>query len=180
MSGTSFSAPVVSGLAAQILARNPSWTPDQVKGALMITAHPLAGADPLSAGAGEVDGVAAASVDAPPNPNAALEAYVRVDAAGLPYVDAAAWNAAAAAGTWSASLNASWTDASWTDASWTDASWTDASWTDASWTDASWTNASWTDASWTDASWTDASWTDASWTDASWTDASWTDGTPIE
>ena len=32
MSGTSFAAPVVSGMAASLLAKNPSWTPDQVKG----------------------------------------------------------------------------------------------------------------------------------------------------
>ena len=38
MSGTSFAAPVVAGAAAQILARHPDWTPDQVKGALMLTA----------------------------------------------------------------------------------------------------------------------------------------------
>jgi subtilisin family serine protease len=41
MSGTSFAAPVVSGAAAQLLARHPGWTPDEVKGALMLTARPL-------------------------------------------------------------------------------------------------------------------------------------------
>ena len=35
LSGTSFAAPVISGIAAQILARNPNMTPDQVKGAIM-------------------------------------------------------------------------------------------------------------------------------------------------
>ena len=35
LSGTSFSAPVISGIVAQILARNPGLTPDQVKGAVM-------------------------------------------------------------------------------------------------------------------------------------------------
>ena len=49
MSGTSFAAPVVSGAAAQLLARHPDWTPDQVKGALMLTArslsHPTASVD---------------------------------------------------------------------------------------------------------------------------------------
>jgi serine protease AprX len=167
MSGTSFSAPVVSGLAAQILARHPGFTPDQVKGALMLTAKRAPLAAPLSLGVGEVD-ASAANVSNPPNPNQNLNQFVQNDADGNPSFDWNAWNAYVSA-------NASWTDASWTDASWTDASWTDASWTDASWTDASWTDASWTDASWTDASWTDASWTDASWTDASWTDASWTD-----
>jgi len=44
MSGTSFSAPMVSGAAALILAKNPNWTPDKVKGALMLTARPTAAA----------------------------------------------------------------------------------------------------------------------------------------
>ena len=167
MSGTSFSAPVVSGLAAQILARHPGFTPDQVKGALMLTAKRAPLAAPLSLGVGEVD-ASAASLTSPPNPNKNLYQFVRNDADGSASFDWDGWNAYVAS------------TASWTDASWTDASWTDASWTDASWTDASWTDASWTDASWTDASWTDASWTDASWTDASWTDASWTDSTPRE
>jgi serine protease AprX len=167
MSGTSFSAPVVSGIAAQILARHPNFTPDEVKGALMLTAKRAPLATRLSLGVGEVDGSAAASVANPPNPNQNLYMFVKKDADGNPSFDWDGFNAYVQA-------NASWTDASWTDASWTDASWTDASWTDASWTDASWTNASWTDASWTDASWTDASWTNASWTDASWTNASWT------
>jgi serine protease AprX len=164
MSGTSFAAPVVSGIAAQILARHPGFTPDQVKGALMLTAKSAPLATRLSLGVGEVDAAAAAAVIHPPNPNQNLYRFVRQDADGAPFFDWDVWSAYV-------ETNASWTNASWTDASWTDASWTDASWTDASWTDASWTDASWTDASWTDASWTDASWTDASWTDASWTDS---------
>src|SRR6202008_1882539 len=35
LSGTSFAAPVVSGAAAQILARHPSFTPHHVKGGLI-------------------------------------------------------------------------------------------------------------------------------------------------
>jgi serine protease AprX len=164
MSGTSFSAPVVAGIAAQILARHPSFTPDQVKGALMLTAKSAPLAAKLSLGVGEVDAAAAAALTSPPNPNKNLYRFVRTDGDGNASFDWDGWNAYVNA-------NASWTNASWTDASWTDASWTDASWTDASWTDASWTDASWTDASWTDASWTDASWTNASWTDGSWTDS---------
>ena len=41
MSGTSFSAPMVAGAAAQLLARKPYLTPNQVKGALMASARYL-------------------------------------------------------------------------------------------------------------------------------------------
>jgi serine protease AprX len=167
MSGTSFAAPVVAGVAAELLARHPEWTPDQVKGALMLTAQPVPAADPLAVGVGQIDAAAAAAVVDPPNPNENLYAFVAPDATGVPALDADAWAA-------HVSQDASWTSASWTSASWTSASWTSASWTSASWTSASWTSASWTSASWTSASWTSASWTSASWTSASWTSASWT------
>ena len=36
LSGTSFAAPIVAGAAADMLALHPDWTPDQVKGALMV------------------------------------------------------------------------------------------------------------------------------------------------
>ena len=45
LSGTSFAAPVVSGAAAYLLALHPDWTPDQVKGALMLAAQAGAGRD---------------------------------------------------------------------------------------------------------------------------------------
>jgi serine protease AprX len=145
MSGTSFAAPVVSGAAAQILARHPSWTPDQVKGALMLTARPVPGQG-LATGVGELDATAAAQVAAPPNPNENLYDFVVTDpATGARSFDAPAWVAAVSA-------QPGWTTANWTAGMWTTASWTTASWTTASWTTASWTTASWTTASWTTAS----------------------------
>ena len=96
MSGTSFAAPVVSGLAAQIFARHPDWTPDQVKGAVMVTAHDAPLATPMSLGIGVVD-ANAASVTNPPNPNEGLDAFVSLDDDGQPIFDDAAWRAAVAA-----------------------------------------------------------------------------------
>ena len=61
MSGTSFAAPLVSGAAAQLLAKYPNWTPDQVKGALMLTARPTAAGTAL--GVGEVNAKGAYQFD---------------------------------------------------------------------------------------------------------------------
>jgi serine protease AprX len=170
LSGTSFAAPVVAGAAAQILARHPGWTPDQIKGALMLTAKPVPGAAANASGVGEISAGAAASLTSAPNPNLALEQFAKTDtASGGVTFDYVSWAGVAHA-------NASWADASWADASWADASWNDASWADASWADASWADASWADASWADASWADASWADASWADSSHEDGA-LDGT---
>jgi serine protease AprX len=149
LSGTSFAAPVVAGAAAEILARHPGWTPDQVKGALMLTARSLSSAIPGSLGVGGVNAYRAAMLTSAPNPNLALRKFVTGDLR----FDSASWLA-------TVSATASWADASWADASWADASWSAASWADASWADASWADASWADASWADASWADASWAD--------------------
>jgi serine protease AprX len=150
LSGTSFAAPVIAGAAAQILARHPSWTPDQVKGALMVSARQLPSAIRNSLGVGGVNAYAAAMLTSAPNPNLALSKYVTSSGSGSELrFDAAGWTAAVQA-------NASWADASWADASWSAASWADASWSAASWADASWADASWADASWADASWADS------------------------
>jgi serine protease AprX len=170
MSGTSFAAPVVSGAAARLLALRPSLTPDQVKGALMLTARALPLAAPGSVGVGQIDVANAASVASPPNPNAALIPFVRDEprVPGGRVFDITAWTAVA-------DRDENWFSASWSDASWSGASWADVSWSDASWADVSWSDASWSDASWADASWADASWSEASWADASWADAAWAD-----
>jgi subtilisin family serine protease len=156
LSGTSFSTPIVAGAAAQILARHPDWTPDQVKGALIATAKKMPSALPWSGGIGEITASRAANMANPPNPNRALSQFVVSASDGSGRVwDAASWESTVQA-------NASWDTASWLDASWLDASWLDASWDSASWLDASWNDASWLDASWNDASWEDAAEGDAS------------------
>ena len=43
LDGTSFSAPHISGVAALLTQRHPSWTPQQMKSALMSTAGPAWG-----------------------------------------------------------------------------------------------------------------------------------------
>jgi serine protease AprX len=151
LSGTSFAAPVVAGAAAQLLIKHPDWTPDQIKGALMQRARYVPEAHRGEAGVGEINASRSITLTRPPNPNAALNRFVKTDGLlGIPAFDGAAWHTAARS-------SASWDSVSWTDVSWTDVSWTDASWADVSWTDVSWTDVSWSDVlAASDVSWEDA------------------------
>jgi serine protease AprX len=157
LSGTSFAAAAVSGMAANLLGVHPTWTPDQVKGELMRSAVGLDTAFPGSIGVGEVNLYRAirSPIDfsGPPNPNLGLEEFlVRDPARGrLPVFDVKRWIGVASA-------DASWNAASWSSASWSSASWSSASWSSASWSSASWSSASWSSASWSSASWNLASW----------------------
>ena len=156
LSGTSFAAPVISGAAAQILAKHPTFTPDQVKGALMVSTKPVDDAAQGSVGVGEIQMVKASRIDTPPNPNKALNKFLVADPSDgtLPVFDGVSW------------LDKAKTDVSWDSVSWDSVSWTDASWNVVSWADVSWESASLADVSWTDVSWDDVSWLDASYEDA--------------
>jgi serine protease AprX len=139
LSGTSFAAPVVAGAAAQLVIEHPTWTPDQIKGALMQRARYVPEAPEGSAGVGEINAARSSLLTGPPNPNASLNKFLKKDLLlGTTEFNGAAWYAAAKA-------SASWDSASWSDASWSDVSWTDASWSDVSWSDASWSDVSWSD-----------------------------------
>jgi len=153
LSGTSLSAPVVSGIAADLLALRPTLTPDEVKGALMHEARALRRVRTLAAGVGEVNAPAAAALAVPPNPNRALDAFLVKDPAGDGMI---------------------FDDVSWLDAAKASTSWDAVSWLDG-WADVSWSEVSWSDVSWSDVSWADVSWSDVSWADVSWSDVSWAD-----
>jgi serine protease AprX len=179
MSGTSFATPVVAGTAAYILARHPDFSPDQVKGALMLTARPTPLAVPGSTGVGELAADKAVEVTDPPNPNLGLNQFVVPDPAGGSIFDQAAWTTYAQA-------NPAWDAATWTTATWTTATWTTATWTTAAWEAATWVSATWTTATWTTATWTTATWTTngaATWTTSAESEANPTLGVyydPIE
>ncbi len=163
LSGTSFAAPAVAGAAAAIVAHHPDWTPDQVKGALMVSATPTPAAAPLSLGVGELNIPKARRVNAPPNPNADLTPFVVTAADGTRVFDSAAWQSVALS-------NAAWASAAWSDAAWASAAWSDTAWASAAWSDAAWASAAWASAAWSDAAWADAAWADAAWADASGAD----------
>jgi serine protease AprX len=165
LSGTSFSAPMVSGAAAMLLAQHPNWTPDQVKGALMVSANPTPAAAPGSLGTGELNVFRARMISNPPNPNAGLDAFLTTGSDGTVTFNSSAWQTAALS-------NPAWDTAAWSDAAWASAAWSDAAWASAAWSDAAWASAAWGDAAWSDAAWSDAAWSDAAWADSAGNDTS--------
>ena len=134
LSGTSFAAPAVAGAAAQILAKHPEYTPDQVKGVLMVSAKPIDGAAPGSVGVGELQMGRAVLTVNPANPNRALDNFLVSDLLGGKVFDTVSWANVAKA-------NVSWDSVSWSSVSWADVSWADVSWADVSWNDTSYEDA---------------------------------------
>ena len=153
LSGTSFAAPVISAAAAQILGKNPEYTPDQVKGALMASTKPVDGAPVGSVGVGEIQVTNASALKAP-NPNTALNQFVKPDLTGGRAFNAVSWSDVAKA-------NVSWDSVSWTDVSWADTAASAVSWANVSWDSVSWADVSWADVSWADSAYEDAAESDA-------------------
>ena len=118
LSGTSFSAPVVSGTVADMLARHPGWIPDQVKGALMRTARAVATTTRgLPASARSRSPVRRLDVDAEPEQGSRAVRHEVAGGAGRSF-DAKSWAS-------SAKSDMSWNSMSWADISGPTMSWTD-------------------------------------------------------
>jgi serine protease AprX len=133
LSGTSLAAPIVAGLAADLLAAHPRWAPSMVKGAIVNTATPLSdgGSEVRAMSAYWASGSQLAS-DHGLTPNDLIDPATN----SIDY-NAASWSAAS----WSTAadpLAASWSAASWScvDCSSTDAG--DVNPTSASWSDVGW------------------------------------------
>jgi serine protease AprX len=153
LSGTSFAAPMVAGTAAELLAEHPGWMPDQVKGALMLTAKPLPQATFRSVGVGTLSAADAAAVVDPPNPHAALNEFLVTDPAGGPtrVFDATRWT------------NVVENDAAWGSAAWGSAAWGSAAWGSAAWGSVAWGSAAWGSVAWGSVAWGSVAWGSVAW-----------------
>ena len=147
LSGTSMAAPIVAGIAADVISQHPGWTPDEVKGALTFaggTGGSSSSANVRRTSDGVWEVAADRAVDASErelasNRNLALNSFLDPLTGQIDYARAS-WRRAS----WKAAideLRASWKSTSWTcdcaeayaTADTTRASWGRASWGRASW-----------------------------------------------
>ena len=191
-SGSSQAAAITSGLAALLLAKRPTLTPDQVKALLTKSGSPMALETPSSQGTGRVNLASALTADPGPAQwqtstatglgsldlsRGGRSIQTDCNGDGLPEIITGEityrcqqWNG----GTWT---GGTWTGGTWTGGTWTGGTWTGGTWTGGTWTGGTWTGGTWTDAVWSGGTWTGGTWTGGTWTNSDWTGGTWTGGT---
>jgi serine protease AprX len=155
MSGTSLAAPVVSGMAAAVLAVHPDWTPGQVKGALMVSASALPAIPDWAGGVGEVS-AAALELQSAPDADANLEQFVVPDGSGGVTFDAATWEQAVQGATdWSAT---DWSATDWSATDWSATDWSATDWSATDWSATDWSATDWSATDWSATDWSATDW----------------------
>ncbi len=162
-SGTSESAAITSGAVALVLQKYPNMSPDQVKAFFKNNAFGLAGPNPLSQGAGEIN-LAAMLTAGPPSKyrqkfhpatgTGSLEIARGQDhltrdgvvLSGEQDIFGKSFNSTAMAKL-EGSAN-SWSGGTWNGNSWSGNSWSGSSWSGSTWSGNSWSSDSWMGASW--------------------------------
>ena len=201
-SGTSQSAAVVSGLAALVLSKFPTASPDSVKAFLKYTATPMGyqSADSSTSfaklttglntwywGAGTASGRGAASLPTvpvvPAAPTTMTGSGTLEGSRGSFHVGSAGKLLTGEVDIfgkkWNASAMASSTVAqkTWVGGMWNGARWTGDVWEGARWSSALWTSTDWAGARWSGARWSGVTWDGVSWRGTTWSGARWSSGT---
>ncbi len=167
-SGTSFSSAITSGAAALLIAADPSYTPNTVKGTLLGTTTPGPVGNPFVDGHGILNvanAVASTPMtlnQQPPSLLTLLGESIGLETSG----ETGSWNPA----NWTGS---SWNGSSWNGSSWNGSSWNGSSWNGSSWNGSSWNGSSWNGSTWNGSSWNGSSWNGSSWNGSSWNGSSW-------
>lgn len=184
-SGTSFSAAIVSGAAALILADNPGLTPDQVKARLLGTTNPGPVGNPFVDGHGALNAYAAATA---PSMNFNQFSLLTLPTLpgqtvslsplrGISTWNASRWSGGTAQSGWNGGTSSGgsggWSPRSWNGDSWAGSAWNGWAWTGSAWDTGGWTGSAWDGGGWTGSAWDGSGWTGSAWDGSAWTGSAW-------
>jgi len=186
-SGTSQATAVVSGAVALLLQQHPTWTPDQVKAALVSSAVALPQATSRDRGAGLLNVLGASTTVVGTSAQTwtkssglgtleGARGSVHVgdngtDLSGEKDIMGAPWQAA----TWAAASSAhtAWNGGTWNGHVWAGTCWCSTSWTGTSWTGHMWSGSDWAGSSWSGHMWSADTWDGHMWSGSGWSGHMW-------
>jgi serine protease AprX len=178
-SGTSFSAAIVSGAAALILAAHPGISPSEVKARLLGTAAPGPVGNPFVDGHGALDADAAATsgpLDLEQSAAGLLATLLNGTVSLVPDGPDDTWNTSLWTGLNTGqppSGGPDWDGLNWNGADWNGGVWTGRAWNDGWWAGASWNSSAWTGRAWNDGAWAGSVWAGTAWAGVSWNSSAW-------
>jgi len=153
MSGTSMAAPVVTGVVALMLERDPSLTPAQVKARLKGTTSPLAFGSLNTTGTGLVNAVAAVTAGPSSDPlTEAVSAGFASEMYSFLYGQPLSWRDL----TFNGGVDANgipWSQVTWSNVSWDAITWANVEWASFNWSTVNWQEISWEEISWEGITW---------------------------
>jgi serine protease AprX len=172
-SGMSFSAAIVSGAAALLLADHPGDTPNMVKATLLGTTTPGPVGNPLVDGHGALD-VAAAAESAPiditqippivPTPMGATVSLENT-------LGISSWNPQLWTGsTWNGST---WNGSTWNGSTWNGSTWNGSTWNGSTWNGSTWNGSTWNGSTWNGSTWNGSTWNGSTWNGSTWNGSTW-------
>jgi serine protease AprX len=198
-SGTSQAAAVVSGAAALVLQRHPTYTPNQVKALLTMSARPLTSGNLTAAaqGRGTLDlakALSTTSVTASysyTNSSGAgslegargtahlvdngVELRGEQDIFATPVSTATQASKRTAGTAWTGGTYNSqvWTGSSFNGTNWTATNWSGRMWSGRMWSSVTWSGRMWSGRMWSSGTWTGRMWSGTHWSGNTWSSAGW-------
>jgi serine protease AprX len=190
-SGTSMSTALVAGVVAQIVQKNPSLTPDQVKARLLNTARRIRTTAGAAAGWGLVDAAAAARSTSAASANQGLEPSAGTgtlaDDRGTLDVDVAVPllgqfpvvgdRVAQRDPLLISILNPAgllpWDGVTFTTSTWDPATWDATTWKNEDWAATTWKGTTWKATTWNATTWKGTSWSNVDWDATTWKTVNW-------